>query len=108
MAVADESSTGRPASWARAVELEGVPNLHKLSDRLYRSAQPTALGMWNLKQMGIVSVVNLRSFHSDRDEIGSTGLGYEHIYMKAWHAERKEPVRFLRNSARRSVGRRAL
>ena len=51
--------------------------------------------MQNLKQMGIGTVVNLRSFHSDRDEIGTTGLGYEHIYMKAWHAERKEVVRFL-------------
>ena len=45
--------------------------------------------------MGIETVVNLRSFHSDRDEIGDTGLAYEHIYMKAWHPERKEVVRFL-------------
>jgi len=48
-----------------------------------------------LKQMGIETVVNLRSFHSDRNEIGNTGLAYEHIYMKAWHPERKEIVRFL-------------
>jgi protein tyrosine phosphatase (PTP) superfamily phosphohydrolase (DUF442 family) len=51
--------------------------------------------MQNLKRMGIETVVNLRSFHSDRDERGDTGLGYEHIYMKAWHPERKEVVRFL-------------
>lgn len=51
--------------------------------------------MRNLKQMGIETVVNLRSFHSDRDEIGDRGLGYEHIYMKAWHPEHKETVRFL-------------
>ena len=51
--------------------------------------------MKNLKQMGIETIVNLRSFHSDRDEIGATGLGYEHIYMKAWHPERKEIARFL-------------
>jgi len=52
--------------------------------------------MKNLKKMGIETVVNLRSFHSDRAEIGNTGLGYEHIYMKAWHPERKEVVRFLK------------
>jgi protein tyrosine phosphatase (PTP) superfamily phosphohydrolase (DUF442 family) len=51
--------------------------------------------MKNLKMMGIETVVNLRSFHSDRDEIGDTGLGYEHIYMKAWHPEEEEIVRFL-------------
>ena len=91
-----EPSTNRPSSWAQPVEFGGVPNLHKVSDGLYRSAQPSAEGMRNLKQMGVKTVVNLRSFHSDRDEIGKTGLGYEHIYMKAWHPERKEIVRFLR------------
>ena len=45
--------------------------------------------------MGIETIVNLRSFHSDRDEIADTGLAYEHIYMKAWHPEEKEVVRFL-------------
>lgn len=74
----------------------GVPNLHKVSDTLYRSAQPTAEGMKNLQRMGIRTIVNLRSFHSDRDEIGKTGLSAEHIYMKAWHPEREEIIRFLR------------
>lgn len=85
----------RPAEWARPIALEGVPNLYKVSDGLYRSAQPSAKGMENLKKIGIKTIVNLRSFHSDRDEIGNTGLAYEHIYMKAWHPEEKEIVRFL-------------
>lgn len=85
----------RPAVWAQPIEVEGVPNLHKINDGLYRSAQPTALGMKGLKVMGIETIVNLRSFHSDRDEIGDLGLAYEHIYMKAWHPEEKEVVRFL-------------
>ncbi|QDV20351.1 Tyrosine phosphatase family protein [Gimesia panareensis] len=85
----------RPDNWAQPLQVEGVPNLFRVNDRLYRSAQPSALGMQNLKALGIETIINLRSFHSDRDEIGSTGLGYEHIYMKAWHPERKEVVRFL-------------
>jgi protein tyrosine/serine phosphatase len=75
--------------------MDGVPNLHQVSTNLYRSAQPSALGIKNLKHKGMETIINLRSFHSDRDEIGETGLGYEHIYMKAWHPERKEAVRFL-------------
>ncbi|MBP8302769.1 MAG: dual specificity protein phosphatase family protein [Phycisphaerae bacterium] len=90
-----ERTTHHPLSWAQPVEVEGAPNLFQVSDSLYRSAQPTAQGMRNLKQKGIKTIVNLRSFHSDRDEIGDTGLGYEHIYMKAWHPEQKEVVRFL-------------
>ncbi len=88
-------SAARPAAWAEPIEMTGVPNLHKVSDALYRSAQPTAEGMRNLKELGVKTIINLRSFHSDRGEIGETGLGYEHIYMKAWHPEEKEVVRFL-------------
>ena len=92
---AETSLPNRPAHWAKRVQLEGVPNLHKVSDTLYRSAQPTAEGMRNLKTMGIETIINLRSFHSDRDRIKGTGLGYEHIYMKAWHPEEEDAVRFL-------------
>jgi len=85
----------RPEKWAQKLDVPGVPNLHEVSDALYRSAQPTTGGMVQLKKKGIRTVINLRSFHSDRDEIGDTGLAYEHIYMKAWHPEYKEVVRFL-------------
>jgi protein tyrosine/serine phosphatase len=85
----------RPANWAQPIMLAGVPNFHKVSADLYRSAQPTAEGMKNLKSMGIETIVSLRSFHSDMDKIGYTGLAYEHIYMKAWHPEEKEVIRFL-------------
>lgn len=92
---AETSATNRPAHWAKPIRTEGVPNLHKVSDTLYRSAQPSTEGMRNLKAMGIETVVDLRSFHSDRDEIGDTGLAYEHITMKAWHPEEEDAVSFL-------------
>lgn len=95
-AIAGEAANEkRPDRWAQLVELEGVPNLFKVSAGLYRSAQPSETGMRKLKELGVKTVVNLRSFNSDRDEIGDIGLGYEHIYMKAWHPEEKELVRFL-------------
>ncbi len=86
----------RPQTWAQPMKLNGVPNLHKVAPNLYRSAQPDAQGMQSLKQHGVATVVNLRSFNSDRKELGDTGLGYEHIFMKAWHPEHKEVVRFLK------------
>ena len=96
MAYAVETSQpNRPPHWAQPIQMKGVPNLHKVSDTLYRSAQPSAEGMRNLRAIGVETIVNLRSFHSDRDEIGDTGLAYEHIYMKAWHPEEDEVVRFL-------------
>ena len=82
--------------WAERLSLRGVPNFHKVSDDLYRGGQPEDHGFAELERFGIRTVVNLRSFHSDRDEIEETGLAYEHIYMKTWHPEDEEVVRFLR------------
>jgi protein tyrosine phosphatase (PTP) superfamily phosphohydrolase (DUF442 family) len=93
---ADPSGAHRPETWAQPVKLEGVPNLYRVSGELYRSDQPSPQGMRNLKNLGLKTIINLRSFHSDRDEIGDTGLAYEHITMKAWHPEEKEAVRFLK------------
>lgn len=91
-----EVSTNRPMDWAQPLKVEGVPNLHKITDGLYRSAQPTAKGMENLKGMGIKTVLNLRSFHSDRDEIGDTDINQKRISMTAWSPEPDEAVRFLK------------
>ncbi|MBM4037597.1 MAG: protein tyrosine phosphatase [Planctomycetes bacterium] len=86
----------RPASWATRVRRPGLPNLHRVTDALYRGAQPTPEGFRELKKMGVKSVINLRSHHSDDDELGDTGLAYEEIPMSARHAEADDAVRFLR------------
>jgi protein tyrosine phosphatase (PTP) superfamily phosphohydrolase (DUF442 family) len=52
--------------------------------------------MQNAKKLGIRTVVSLRAFHSDRDEIGETGLAYEHFSFKTWHPEEEDVVRFLK------------
>lgn len=89
------SPANRPAAWAQRTVQVGVPNLHKITTNLYRSAQPTAEGIKSLQKMGIKTVINLRSFNSDKDELADTGIVGEQIFMKAWHPERKEVVRFL-------------
>jgi protein tyrosine/serine phosphatase len=82
--------------WAEKLELSGVPNLHKVSDDLYRGAQPSSEGMKQLEKLGIKTIVNLRSVHSDRDEIKNTGLSYEHIRMTMWNTQDEDVVRFLK------------
>jgi len=99
----ESPAAGTPAAvpsrnprWAQPLGRPGLPNLHKVSDTLYRGAQPDDQGWAELGKMGVRTVVSLRSFHSDRSETQQAGLAYEHIYMKAWHPEYKEIVRFLR------------
>ncbi len=85
--------------WATKINLTGVPNFYKVSDNLYRGAQPSEEGFRQLEKSGIKTVVNLRSSHSDRDKLKGTNLNYEHIPMTAWHPEDKDVMRFLKIAA---------
>jgi protein tyrosine/serine phosphatase len=82
--------------WAVEINLPGVPNFHKVSDNLYRGAQPTKEGFRQLKKSGIKTVVNLRAIHSDHDRIKDVNLNDERIPMTAWLPEEKDVVKFLK------------
>ena len=78
------AASERPAHWAEPIALEGVPNLHRITDGLYRSEQPTALGMKNLEKLGIRTVINLRYFNDDKDEVKGTSLRTERTKILTW------------------------
>jgi len=86
----------RPATWAQPLEMEGVPNLHRVSPSLYRSAQPTPEGMKRLEDLGIKTVVSLRAFHSDREPLAATSIKYQRISVKSWHIEKEDVLQFLK------------
>lgn len=92
----DPVNTGiRKEKWAVPIECAGVPNLHKINDSLYRSAQPTAEGMTNLVSLGIKTVVNLRDNHSDDDEIGDLPLKAKRIEIFTANMKEKYVDEFL-------------
>jgi protein tyrosine/serine phosphatase len=86
----------RPATWAEPVVLEGVPNLHRISPTLYRSQQPTALGFRNLEKLGVRTVINLRAFNDDLDELRGTTLRAVHVPVHTWHLETEDIVQVMR------------
>ena len=88
-------SLHRPAAWAVPIEKPGLPNLHKVTEDLYRGAQPTAGGMAALQAMGIRTVVNLRARHSDADEIGALNLRRIEIPTDTWSLDEASVIRFL-------------
>lgn len=92
--VETEQASGR--KWAAPLELPGAPNLHKVSENLYRGAQPTAEGIKQWEKLSVKTVVNLRSSRSDRDEIESTALAYEHISMTMSDPDPEKVIRFLK------------
>ncbi len=74
----------RPTEWAQPVQVEGLPNLHRVSGKLYRSAQPTAEGMRAAERLGIRTVVSLRSGQRDAPLALGTDLLLRHVPMRAW------------------------
>jgi protein tyrosine/serine phosphatase len=90
--------------WAAKIDKPGLPNLHKVDDTLYRGAQPTAAGFKSLEMMGVKTIINLRSEHSDKDKIGDANLTAEHIPMKAWTPTEDQAVQFLRLVAGKGRG----
>ncbi len=89
-----ETASGR--KWAEPMQKAGLPNLYRVSDSLYRGAQPDEEGMRQLEKMGVKTVINLRKLHSDSDELKGTSLRYEHIWANPVHAEDEDVVKFLK------------
>ena len=86
----------RPANWAAPLNKPGLSNFYEVTTNLYRGAQPSAQGMAELKSMGVKTVLNLRSFHSDNKLVASGDLKLARLHMKPWHAEDEDVVAFLK------------
>jgi protein tyrosine/serine phosphatase len=97
---AADTPAARNERWAVPITLEGVPNLHQITPTLYRSEQPTALGFRNLEKLGVRTVINLRAFNSDDDEVRGTALRTERVKILTWNVDDAHVVdvmRMLRN-----------
>lgn len=87
----------RPAKWAQPVAAKHLTNFYKVTDNLYRCAQPDEDGLREAKALGIRTVINLRFFHADPTvTTGTEGMAAEHIASNAWHVEDEDVVKFLR------------
>jgi len=64
----------RDPRWAEPLARDGLPNLARIEPDLYRGAQPEPSGFVALRELGVKTIVNLRSDHSDRDDAAAAGL----------------------------------
>ena len=94
--VAPLAAPVRPNTWAASVSQSGVPNLFKVSPILYRGSQPSREGILQLRAMGVRTIVNLRSWDDDDDDVSGTGIGYVGIRFHLLHPEDEDVVRFLK------------
>lgn len=82
---------------AELVELPGTENFYRISADLYRAGQPSAEAMRIYEKYGIKTVINLRSFHSDKDEVEGTGLVLKEIPVLTWNLEVREVAEVLQS-----------
>ena len=101
---AASAPAARNEKWAMPLTLEGVPNLHRLTDYLYRSEQPTAEGFRNLEKLGIRTVINLRYFNSDDDEAEGTNLRLHRVKILTWRAGDDHVVEVMRMLRQKESG----
>lgn len=86
----------RSSQWATAITMEGVPNLHQVDAQLYRSGQPTAAGMKQLQAAGIKTVINLRYYNDDTEEIAGTQMKRIDLATPTWKPNKNDANEFLR------------
>ena len=104
-ATAPPPASPRPDHWATPVAVPGVPNLYRVNEFLYRSAQPTRDGIAGLGEDArlptgdrpIKTVVSLRTFRTDTSmDADSPTPTLVRIPAQSWHPEDDDVVRFLR------------
>ena len=75
---------------AEKLKLAGVPRAGKISDVLFRGAQPSAQGLAELKKLGITTVVDLRGNRgpvaAERHQVESLGMRFIDIPVLGWSA----------------------
>jgi protein tyrosine/serine phosphatase len=93
----------RPPTWAVPVALDGAPNLHRVEEKFFRSAQPDAQGFKGLSTThGVRTVVSLRAFNSDEALARGLDLKLVRVRINTWNIEREDVVTALQNLRRAS------
>ncbi|MBM4148787.1 MAG: glycosyltransferase [Lentisphaerae bacterium] len=100
----EDQAFARPDHWARPLDRDGVPNLFQVDNTIYRGGQPTAEGFRTLEEMGIRTVVNLRSFHSDSRLLKNTGIREERLPVRLLNIMEDDLEEFCRIASRSGNG----
>ncbi len=76
----------------RIFGLKGLSNVGWVAAGIFRGAQPRPDGHATLKQMGIRTVVNLRTKHSDKDAVKAAGMKSVEIPLDCMHNPKTDTI----------------
>jgi len=107
-APASAPSIAQPA-YGQKLHIAGIHNAGKISDYLYRGAQPKETGLSELKKLGITTIVDLR--REDREKIAwerklaeSLGMRFVNIPVSGWSPPTDQQVVQFLSLLRREPG----
>ena len=86
----------RPAEWAVPLEMKGLPNLHRVTPTLYRSAQPDETSGEALQKLGIKTVLSFRKRDKDEPLHKTPGITFKRYPLHTWDIEEKDILAVLR------------
>lgn len=92
----EQTQNARPAEWAVPLEMKGLPNLHRVTPTLYRSAQPDATSGEALQKLGIKTVLSFRKLDKDKPLHKTPGIVFKRYPLYTWHIEEKDILAVLR------------
>ena len=69
-----EAVINRPTTWAQKIQSSSFQNLYKVDENLFRSEQPTKMGMKELQDLGVKTILNVRNLRNDNCEGKSSNL----------------------------------
>ncbi len=79
-----------------SIPLAGLPNFHRVNERLYRGAQPDATGVRALAGMGIKSVINLRMsgdlWPEEQESVRASGMNYVNVPLHGVRRPTEEQI----------------
>ncbi len=78
------------------IEAKDLKNFYKVSNEIYRSAQPDKEEMRMAEKMGVKTVLSLRNYNDDKDEAKGTGLILKRVKMNAGDINDKEIIIAMR------------
>jgi protein tyrosine phosphatase (PTP) superfamily phosphohydrolase (DUF442 family) len=85
----------RPTEWATPLVVTGLPNLHRVNEQVYRSAQPEKTSAEALKKLGIKTVLNLRQRNKDKALHGTSGITFKRYPLRTWDIEEDDIIAIL-------------
>jgi len=86
----------RPDNWATPIVETSLENLHRVDKNIYRSSQPEAKDISDLKSLGIKEILNLRYFHNNNGDIKDAKFDLHRVPMNTFNVSEEDLIQALK------------